>query len=143
MPSSFHHVQKAALVLHTNGNLLAFNPSITQINSIVEVVKQLNLPLVLDSVLELGVNSGGREWDVRAVIPRALTRMAKTPTWEDDTSRDVDKDLDAGPVADPAGTDNQPTHTQVSGTEIVCRPKFVHGVANGGGFLGVWRKMKY
>ena len=143
MPSSFHHVEKAALVLHTNGKLLAFNPSITQISSIVTLVKQLNLPLVLESVLELGLHSGGREWDVRAVIPRALTRMARTATGEDDISSYADKDLDAGPVAGSASRDNQPTHAQVSGTEIICRPKFVHGVANGGGFLGVWRKMKY
>lgn len=63
MPSSSHHVEKAASVLHTNGNLLAFNPSITQIISIVKIVKQLGLPLVLSSVLELGPNiSGGKDW---------------------------------------------------------------------------------
>ena len=63
MPSSSLHVEKAASVLGTNGNLLAFNPSITQIISIVKRVKQLDLPLVLSSVLELGPNiSGGKEW---------------------------------------------------------------------------------
>lgn len=63
MPSSSHHVEKAASVLHTNGNLLAFNPSITQIISVVKTVKQLGLPLVLQSVLELGLNvSGGKDW---------------------------------------------------------------------------------
>ena len=63
MPSSSHHVEKAASVLHTDGNLLAFNPSVTQIISIVKIVKQLHLPLVLKSVLELGLNvSGGKDW---------------------------------------------------------------------------------
>lgn len=63
MPSSALHVEKAASVLCTNGNLLAFNPSITQIISIVRKVKQLGLPLVLSSVLELGLNvSGGKVW---------------------------------------------------------------------------------
>ena len=63
MPSSSLHVEKAASVLGTNGNLLAFNPSITQIISIVKKIKQLGLPLVLSSVLELGLNvSGGKDW---------------------------------------------------------------------------------
>lgn len=63
MPSPHQYVKKAASVLHTNGNLLAFNPSITQIISIVETVKHLGLPLVLDSCLELGLNvSGGKDW---------------------------------------------------------------------------------
>ena len=147
MPASFHHVEKAASVLHTNGNLLAFNPSITQIISIVKLVKQLNLPLVLDSVLELGPNSGGRDWDVRTFIPRALTRMAKASTREDDPSRNTDKNSDDGSVADPTKPDPsdrncEPIHDQLSGMEIVCRPKVGYRVV-GGGFLGVWTKMKY
>lgn len=148
MPSSFHHVEKAASVLHTNGNLVAFNPSITQIISIVKIVKQLSLPLVLDSVLELGLNvSGGKDWDVRTVTPRALTRKAKDTIREDDASGDADKDSNDGAVADSAGAstaegDNQPIHDQISEMEIVCRPKVGYRVA-GGGFLGVWKKMKY
>ena len=147
MPASFHHVEKAASVLHTNGNLLAFNPSITQIVSIVKLVKQLNLPLVLNSVLELGPYSGGRDWDVRTFIPRALTRMAKASTQEDDPSRNTDKKSKEGSVADPANSDpfdrdSQPIHDQLGGMEIVCRPKVGYRVA-GGGFLGVWTKMKY
>lgn len=147
MPSSFQHVAKAASVLHTNGSFLAFNPSITQIASLVKMVKQLNLPLVLNSVLELGPNSGGRHWDVRTVIPRTLTEMAEASTKEDDALRNMDKDLDNRPVADladlkPATGDSQPIDAQATGVEMVCRPKVGHRVA-GGGFLGVWRKMKY
>ncbi|KAL9133203.1 MAG: hypothetical protein Q9175_005620 [Cornicularia normoerica] len=143
MPSSSHHVEKAASVLHTNGNLLAFNPSITQIISIVKIVKQLGLPLVLSSVLELGPNiSGGKDWDVRTVIPRSLTRKAKAPTREDDASENPDQDLDDGAVANTAEGDDQRIHDQVGGMAIVCRPKVGYRVA-GGGFLGVWKKMKY
>ena len=149
MPSPHHHVEKAASVLHTNGNLLAFNPSITQIISIVKLVKQLNLPLVLDSFLELGLNvSGGKEWDVRTVIPRALTRKAKAPILEHDSSGNGDKDSDDRAVAGPAEEstaegDNHPIEDQASsGIEIVCRPK-VAGYRAGGGFLGVWKKMKH
>ena len=147
MPSSFQHVEKAASVLHTNGSFLAFNPSITQIISLLKLVKHLDLPLVLDSVLELGPNSGGRVWDVRAVRPRALTRMAKASAMEEDASGIADKISDDGLVGDlaernPADEDNQPTHDQINEMEIVCRPKVGYRVA-GGGFLGVWRKMKY
>lgn len=147
MPSSFQHVAKAASVLHTNGGFLAFNPSITQIASLVKMVKQLNLPLVLNNVLELGPNSGGRDWDVRAVIPRTLTRVAEAVTKKDDALRNADKDLDDRSVADlaelkPATGDSQAIDAQASGVEMVCRPKVGHRVV-GGGFLGVWRKMKY
>ena len=147
MPSSFQHVEKAASVLRTNGEFLAFNPSITQIVSLVKTVKQLNLPLVLDNVLELGPNSGGRDWDVRAVIPRAQGGMAQDPAMEDDASRNADRISDEGSIADiternPSGEDNQPIHDQVKEMDMVCRPRVGHRVA-GGGFLGVWRKMKH
>ena len=148
MPSSLHHVAKAASVLKTNGSFLAFNPSITQIVSLVKLIKQLNLPLVLKNILELGPNSGGRDWDVRTVIPRALTRMAQAATGDDDAlNKNTDEDLDDDPVADfaelkPANGDSQPIDAQAGGVEIVCRPKVGYRVANGG-FLGVWRKMKY
>ena len=147
MPSSFQHVEKAASVLHTHGHFLAFNPSITQIISLVKTVKQLNLPLVLDSVLELGPNSGGRDWDVRAVIPRAQRGTAQDAAMEDDASRNADKIPDDGSVADlaernPSDKDNQPIPDQVKEMEMVCRPRVGHRVT-GGGFLGVWRKMKH
>lgn len=142
MPSPNHHVEKAASVLHTNGNLLAFNPSITQIISIVKIVKQLGLPLVLDSVLELGLNvSGGKVWDVRTVIPRALTRKAQAPIREYDASGNAVEDPDDLAVAEPA-EENQSFAYQANDIEIVCRPKVGYRVA-GGGFLGVWKKMKF
>ena len=147
MPSSVQHVEKAASVLRTHGSFLAFNPSITQIISLVKTVKQLNLPLVLDSVLELGSQSGGREWDVRAVIPRAQRVMAQDSGMEDDASRNAEKTSDDVSVADlaeqhPSDEDNPPIHDQVQEIEMVCRPRVGHRVA-GGGFLGVWRKMKH
>ena len=100
----------------------AFNPSITQIISLVKTVKQLNIPLVLDSVLELGPNSGGKDWDVRAVLPRAQVAGGAEPN--------------------PSDEDIQPIHDQVEEMEMVCRPRVGHRVA-GGGFLGVWRKMRH
>lgn len=66
---------------------------------------------------------------------------------EHDASGDADKGLDDCAAAEPAEEstavgDNQLIHDQVSGMEIVCRPKVGYRVA-GGGFLGVWKKMKY
>lgn len=148
MPSSSIHVEKAASALMTNGSLLAFNPSITQIISVVKIVKQLSLPLVLSGVLELGLNvSGGKDWDVRTVIPRAPTRKAKTHIREDDSLENADEYLDDSAVADPteastADRDTEPVHDQISGMKIVCRPKVGYRQV-GGGFLGVWKKMKY
>lgn len=148
MPSPSDHVEKAASVLHTHGNLLAFNPSITQIISIVKTVKQLRLPLILQSVLELGLNvSGGKDWDVRTFIPRALTRKTEAPIRDIIGSGNTDKELDDGAVVDPVEASatevgNDTTHDQIGGMEIVCRPKVGFRVT-GGGFLGVWKKMKY
>lgn len=80
-------------------------------------------------------------------MPRALTRKAEAPIREDDASRNADKDLDDGAMANPteastAEEENQTIHDQISGTAIVCRPKVGYRVA-GGGFLGVWTKMRY
>ncbi len=54
MPSSSRHIENAACALHMNGGLVAFNPSITQMMSIVEIIKRKNLPLHLDQIVELG-----------------------------------------------------------------------------------------
>ena len=142
MPSSFKHIKKVASVLHTAGSLLAFNPSITQIVSIVKIIKQLRLPLVLDSVLELGLNTGGRDWDVHTAVPRVLTRDAEAPIREDKASRNTEEDLDDGAIADASESNTAGGDDQISGMEIVCRPKVGYRVA-GGGFLGVWKKMKH
>ena len=80
--------------------------------------------------------------DVRTVIPRALTREAKAHIQEDDVSKNADKDLDDSAVADPVKGDNQLIHDQANRMDVVCRPKVGYRVA-GGGFLGVWKKMKY
>ena len=146
LPSSFQHVGKAASVLRIHGNLVTFNPSITQIISLVKTVKELNLPLVLDSVLELGPNSGAREWDVRAFIPRAQRGLAQDSGMEDDASRSAEKSSDDVSVADlaesnPSDEDNPPIHDQVQ-EMMICRLGVGHRVANGG-FLRVWRKMEH
>ena len=115
--------------------------------SLVKMVKDLNLPLFLDSVLELGPNSGGREWDLRAVIPRVRRGMAQDSGREDDALSNADKISDDGLVADlaernPSDESNPAIRDQIQEMEMVCRPRVGHRVACGG-FLAVWRMMKH
>ena len=66
---------------------------------------------------------------------------------EDDALGNVDKGIDDDAVANPveantAEGDDQPFHDQVNEMEVVCRPRVGYRVA-GGGFLGIWKKMKH
>jgi hypothetical protein len=122
MPASHEQIPNVTPHLHTNAKLILFVPSITQIVDAVEKVKELRLPLALDRVLELGGGiSSGREWDVKAVKIRANEKRLKLDTEGDDVGREVEvKSKDWG---------------------IVCRPK-VGVTVVGGGFLGVWTKIR-
>jgi tRNA A58 N-methylase Trm61 len=64
LPSADAHVETVSEALETNGTLIAFNPSITQIIDCATQIKNQEIPLDLDRVVELGVNggTGGREW---------------------------------------------------------------------------------
>ena len=151
MPSIQHHVRKAASVLHVNGSLMAFNPSISQIVAIVEVVKRQRLPLHLDCVLELGPNmTGGREWDVRFVKSRDETRSGIAEAAELVSDRDKetsDDESEQGAIVKAAEIekrdheDIQTFEKQDTAWLTVCRPKMGQRVL-AGGFLGVWKKMK-
>ncbi|TKA61694.1 hypothetical protein B0A49_11558 [Cryomyces minteri] len=76
MPRANTQIKSIAPALRADGVLMIFNPSITQIAECVEDVKRLKLPFTMEQVVEMGSGSGvgGREWDVRAVRPRILTR---------------------------------------------------------------------
>ena len=151
MPSIQHHVRKAASVLHVNGSLMAFNPSISQIVAIVDVVKRQCLPLHLERVLELGPNmTGGREWDVRFVKPRDETRSGIAEVAELVNDRDKGTSADspeqgaAVKATETEEQDHEETQAlgkQDTGWRMVCRPKVGQRVL-AGGFLGVWKKMK-
>lgn len=151
MPSIEHHVQKATSVLHVNGSLLAFNPSISQIVAMIDMVKRQCLPLHLERVLELGPNmTGGREWDVRFVKSRNETRSGTAGVAQLVNDRDKgtsDEDHERGAVVKAAEID-KPDHEETqalgkqdTGWRMVCRPKVGRRVL-AGGFLGVWKKMK-
>lgn len=150
LPGSQSHLEKAASVLHVNGTLIVFNPSITQIIACVKEIKFKMLPLELDRILEVDQGMvGGREWDVRAMKPRALVRA--------ETEKKANLDEESAPTG--ASDQGLTEYRGDSGVEIkqndtsqqlvkediewymVCRPKFTERWS-GGGFVGVWRKMR-
>ena len=148
LPASHNHATKIASVLRVNGSLIVFAPSITQIVSWVEEIKRKRLPLLMDQVLELGQGiSGGRQWDLRAVRPRALLQADGTKAINagqigtqdnrDSLSRVADECGDEGAAAEASRVRMDDNF----GWEIICRPKVGDRVI-GGGFLGVWKKMR-
>ncbi|KAJ8065797.1 hypothetical protein OCU04_006460 [Sclerotinia nivalis] len=168
--------------LKPDGRLITWCPSITQHMKCLETVKGKKLPFVLDKVLELGsqLSTGGREWEVRSVKPRALIKaekkandkrmaeedMAKTTSAVDEYLYKLSKDKKGkGKIESSAGMENQSEPNQegvetsesesvtvqagtgevgdltdISGWEMICRPK-VGDRITGGGFIGVWKKM--
>lgn len=149
LPGSQSRLEKAASVLHVNGTLIVFNPSITQIIACVKEIKLNMLPLELDRILEVDQGMvGGREWDVRAMKPRALARA--------EAEKEVNLDEESAPTG---ASDQGFTEDRNSGMEtkqndaiqellkkeikwyMVCRPKFTERWS-GGGFVGVWKKMR-
>ncbi|KAF2021841.1 S-adenosyl-L-methionine-dependent methyltransferase [Aaosphaeria arxii CBS 175.79] len=146
LPNAHDHLASVATVLHVNGLLAVFNPSITQILECVEIIRKNRLPYLLDQVIELGAGNI-RQWDVRSVKPRAtLKKPGQSPKESevqsglrpsDDSSTDAmegqstrDDELDE--AFEEPGEDSQ---------VIVCRPKVGERVV-GGGFLALWKRME-
>lgn len=150
LPSSQTHIEKVSTALHVNGSLLVFNPSITQIVSCVEEIKKKRLPLQLDKILELGQSTGGREWDVRAVKPRAIIRAENEKKTEavDRDIGELSKDGNSSFTTErtfktqPTLVHEAETHPKDAAWDMICRPKVGERVV-GGGFLGMWKRMRY
>lgn len=149
MPDSYREVEKASSALRADGSLLLFNPSITQITAAVELVKAKRLPLFLEQVVELGRNlTGGKEWDVRAVKPRAILqaeqekKLAREEAFVNSERHEHDQTSVPNTSVDELSRDSkqyQAAMFRAEGFHMICRPKgFVRLL--GGGFLGVWRK---
>ena len=155
MPDSYKQIEKVSSVLHPQGNLILFNPSITQIIAAVEVIKKHNIPVYLDRVLELGATmTGGKEWDIRAVKPGARaqaepingmasrTKDILPSSAENNTEPSRLEDTsDQGSIE---GFEGDIEETEALGYEqqgyrMVCRPKAYARVV-GGGFIGLWKK---
>ncbi|KAI4929277.1 uncharacterized protein J4E92_004941 [Alternaria infectoria] len=138
LPNATSHLANVAPALHVNGMLAVFNPSITQIAECVEAIREHKMPYLLDQVIELGAGTI-REWDVRAVRPRAPMKKAQ-PEQPSEPSSDESADSASGQE----GRDNELKEDLSKQEEkwvMVCRPKAGQMVV-GGGFLGLWRRME-
>lgn len=155
MPDSHQHLAKVASVLHPQGNLILFNPSITQIIKAVDTIRRYEVPVYLDRVLELGpYMTGGKEWNVRAVKARASlqaeqerrsSRRNESSAPEaagtnSDIGTNEGTNIDGSQIS---ATENSEEEEEVSedeqGFQMICRPKAYARVV-GGGFLGLWKK---
>ncbi|KAM0717622.1 hypothetical protein Q7P37_007474 [Cladosporium fusiforme] len=144
LPNADMHVTTVAEALKVDGTLIVFNPSITQINECALKIKQEGIPLDLDRVIELGVNggSGGREWDVRPVKPRATKPQASLePAAEENDAEPRDEEESRDEEQQQAQVAPAPESEAEGKWHVVCRPKVGDRVV-GGGFLGVFRKQR-
>lgn len=135
LPSADTHLATVANALKTDGTLIVFNPSITQITECATKVKDEGIQLDLETVIELGLNgsSGGREWDVRFVRPRAAQKQDSEQGLSEADSAPVLEQEDSE-IKLPESATPEPRKWS-----LVCRPKVGERIT-GGGFLGVWRK---
>ena len=121
LPGSDKYVKKVASILHPNGTLVVFNPSITQIVDCVEVVRRMKVPLILDRVIELGAGmTGGRTWDVRSVKPRASSGSSIGRGGE--AAKEIGKSEDFS-HSDGLVTDGATEETRQSASEIPSERK--------------------
>lgn len=141
MPSAHMNIPLVAPLLKTNGILVVFMPSITQIGDCVTLIHQQRLPFVLDRVIELGMGlSSGRLWDVRVAVKKS---RADPSSWSESSESD-----EPTPQRDEESTeakDNEcPAAAEVAskGSEnvLICRPKVGMKLV-GGGFVGIWRRV--
>jgi tRNA (adenine57-N1/adenine58-N1)-methyltransferase len=144
-PKSNSHIQLATQYLLPDGKIIIFNPSITQIGDCTETIKRLRLPLVQETVLELGQGiSGGRVWDVRAVLPRYEEREAEKVREKDvhverENRSGSQEEKDALSALEAVEEEAVRKAEEEQKFVMVCRPK-VGRMIIGGGFVGVWRK---
>ncbi|KAF2205908.1 S-adenosyl-L-methionine-dependent methyltransferase [Delitschia confertaspora ATCC 74209] len=141
MPNANLHVANVAKALKVDGLLAVFNPSITQIAEIVELVREERLPFVLDQVVELG-SEGVRRWDVRSVVPRGGEVEEALEEGQASVSNiENAKSAEEGQAARDQELAEESVKRDEERTFMVCRPKVGERVV-GGGFLGLWRRME-
>jgi tRNA (adenine57-N1/adenine58-N1)-methyltransferase len=141
LPATHSHLSAVASALQNDGTLIIFNPSITQILDCIAKIKRENIPLFLDQTLELGNNggSGGKPWDLRAVKPRASSKVQPTEADSDTAQSSGSEASEESITRDPAQALKEAKPEDPDWT-FVCRPKVGERII-GGGFLGVFRKM--
>ncbi|KAK5715628.1 hypothetical protein LTR15_010274 [Elasticomyces elasticus] len=142
LPGTEQHLSVMAKALKVDGALVVFCPSITQVMACLERVKEEGVGLEMERVLELGVNggTGGREWDVRAVRPRARQQQS-TDNVVDDGGEGREREDSGIDLNSSGGEEDGPGDKKDEGWKMICRPK-VGELVVGGGFLGVFRKKR-
>ncbi|KAF2501067.1 S-adenosyl-L-methionine-dependent methyltransferase [Lophium mytilinum] len=144
LPSADSHLANVAPALHVDGILAVFNPSITQIAECVEIIRTQKLPYVLDQVVELGATATMRQWDVRSVRPRSVFKKAALSQASETSEASSDEASQDEAVEGHASRDGELEDNMAktkSDYAMVCRPKVGERVV-GGGFLGLWRRMR-
>jgi hypothetical protein len=143
MPSVHLRIPLVAPVLKPNGLLAVFAPSITQIGECLKIVREQQVPFVLDRAVELGTGiSSGRLWDVRFAKPRMRSNsklVTAAPAREANES--VDENAEAPP--DKESGDEiavSPVEEVEHDAVLVCRPKVGERIV-GGGFVGIFRRI--
>ncbi|KAF2837898.1 hypothetical protein M501DRAFT_1006398 [Patellaria atrata CBS 101060] len=140
LPSAESHLKSVSEAVRIDGFVAVFAPSISQISECVELIRRKKLPLAMDQVVELGSSVNARQWDVRAVRPRAaMNKEAEKKTFtsvEDDTANHSDSEAPSLNPKPASGETNRDENWS-----MVCRPKVGERIV-GGGFLALWRKMR-
>ena len=141
MPSAHLRIPHVASALKPDGVLAVFMPHITQIGDCVNLIREKRLPFVMDRTVELGTGiSSGRLWDVRVAQTKSRGKLS-TETKEEEASEVAeDSEESSSASTDPAANDAA-TETEKGESVLVCRPKVGERIV-GGGFVGIWRRMK-
>ncbi|KAL1958199.1 hypothetical protein VTO42DRAFT_5054 [Malbranchea cinnamomea] len=143
MPSAHLRIPHVASVLKPDGILAVFMPNITQIGECVNLIREKNLPFVMDRAVELGTGiSSGRLWDIRIAQTRSRGKLTTGVNEEaadgaaEETPEET-SDMSAAEKASDSAGDKSNTESV-----LVCRPKVGERIV-GGGFVGIWRRMKH
>lgn len=148
LPSPVDHLVAVTAALSPNGKLMVFTPSITTLIECCQAIRANGLDLFHETTVEFGNNgsTGGREWDLRQVIPRKQ-RASSSKNKADVEIKETEIVSDES-VIDDLGPDSQEDESVIESTDSdqvsldskwVCRPKVGERI-NGGGFLGIYVK---
>ncbi|KAJ6099724.1 hypothetical protein N7467_001259 [Penicillium canescens] len=142
MPSSNLRIPHVTPALKRNGYLVVFMPSITQIGECLQLIKDQRLPLVQERVIELGNGiSGGRLWDVRFATKKSGADPSSWAASSDAEGTAPAAETEEASVSDAASEVTTEESPKGGESVLVCRPKV--GVRiQGGGFVGVWRRIE-
>ncbi|KAH0538680.1 hypothetical protein FGG08_004755 [Glutinoglossum americanum] len=153
IPNVHAHLSKLQDSLHTDGLLIVFTPSITQIAACVQLIKEQKLPFAMDQVVELGLATtglgSGRQWDVRVAGTAAETQGLTSQSTAHQSASEPQHTPSPPPqpvtaTQDPTTLAGECTPPPTPPLKLVCRPKVGEKLARlaGGGFVGVWRRMR-